>query len=287
VRKNRLRELLDSGKPSLGTHLSISWPAVTELVGHARVFDYVEFVAEYTPYDLYALENLGRAIDLFDHMTGMMKIEQHTRSYLATRAIGSGIQNLLFADVRTVEDVRECVRAVRAETPGRDGLHGVGMRRDVGYVLEGGSPAFVEALDRAVIALMIEKKQAVESLDAILSVPGIDMIQFGPSDYAMSIGLTGDWNHPKVRDVERHVITESLARGIAPRAEISHPRQAERYLEMGVKHFCMGWDMSILHEWFTQTGGPMRELLEEKHRTVTPEARPARASAPPARSGSI
>jgi 2-keto-3-deoxy-L-rhamnonate aldolase RhmA len=48
VRKNRLRELLDSGKPSLGTHLSISWPAVTELVGHARVFDYVEFVAEYT-----------------------------------------------------------------------------------------------------------------------------------------------------------------------------------------------------------------------------------------------
>ena len=54
MRKNRLRELLDSGKPSLGTHLSISWPAITELVGHARVFDYVEFVAEYTPYDLYS-----------------------------------------------------------------------------------------------------------------------------------------------------------------------------------------------------------------------------------------
>ncbi len=152
MRKNRLRELLDSGRPSLGTHLSIPWPAITELVGHARAFDYVEFVAEYTPYDLFALENLGRAIDLFDHMTGMMKIEQHSRSYLATRAIGSGIQNLLFADVRTVEDVRECVRAVRAETPGRDGLHGVGMRRDVGYVLEGGSPAFVEALDQAVVA---------------------------------------------------------------------------------------------------------------------------------------
>ena len=133
---------------------------------------------------------------------------------------------------------------------------------------------------------MIEKKQAVENLDAILSVPGIDMIQFGPSDYAMSIGSIGDWNHPKVRDVERHVIRESLARGIAPRAEISHPRQAERYFEMGVKHFCMGWDMSILHEWFTQTGGPMRELLEEKHTTGTSETHPVRASAPHVRDGS-
>jgi 4-hydroxy-2-oxoheptanedioate aldolase len=272
VRQNRLRELLDGGRPSLGTHLSISWPAITELVGHARAFDYVEFVAEYTPYDLYSLENLGRAIDLFPHLTGMMKIEQHSRSYLATRAIGSGIQNLLFADVRTVDDVRECVRAVRAETPGRDGLHGVGMRRDVGYVLEGGSPAFVEALDRAVIALMIEKRQAVENLDAILAVPGIDMIQFGPSDYAMSTGKTGDWNHPEVREVERHVIQAALARGLAPRAEISHPRGAERYLEMGVKHFCMGWDMSILHDWFTQTGGAMRELLSEKAEARTPPA---------------
>ena len=55
---------------------------------------------------------------------------------------------------------------------------------------------------------------------------------------------------------------------------------------MGVKHFCMGWDMSILHEWFTQTGGPMRELLEEKHTTGTSETHPVRASAPHVRDGS-
>jgi 2-keto-3-deoxy-L-rhamnonate aldolase RhmA len=279
VRKNRLRELLDAGRPSLGTHLSIPWPAITELVGHARVFDYVEFVAEYTPYDLFALENLGRAIDLFDHMTGMMKIEQHSRAYLATRAIGSGIQNLLFADVRTVDDVRECVRAVRAETPGRDGLHGVGMRRDVGYVLEGGSQAFVDALDQAVVALMIEKRQAVENLDALLAVPGVDMVQFGPSDYAMSIGMTGQWNHPDVRAVERRVIETALARGITPRAEISHPRQAERYLDMGVRHFCMGWDMSILHDWFSDVGKSMREVLSTKHEAKTPGAHSLRGGA--------
>jgi len=45
------------------------------------------------------------------------------------------------------------------------------------------------------------------------------------------------------------------------RAEISHPRQAERYLQMGVRHFCMGWAMSILHDWFTDTGKALREVL--------------------------
>src|SRR5579859_5148540 len=107
MRPNRLRELLKADAPSVGTHLHISWPSVTELVGHAKHYDYVEFVAEYAPYDLYTLENIGRAISVFPHMSGMMKIEQQPRTYLTVRAIGSGIQNMLFADVRTVADVEE------------------------------------------------------------------------------------------------------------------------------------------------------------------------------------
>ena len=103
MRRNRLRELLDADQASLGTHLISSWPSVVELVGLSGMFDYVEFVAEYGPYDLYALENLGRAVELFDHMSAMMKIEQEPRTYLAVRAIGSGIQNVLFSDPRTVE----------------------------------------------------------------------------------------------------------------------------------------------------------------------------------------
>ena len=51
MRHNRLRELLDADLPSLGTHLHSSWPSITELVGHSGMFDYVEFVAEYAPYD--------------------------------------------------------------------------------------------------------------------------------------------------------------------------------------------------------------------------------------------
>ena len=261
MRRNRLRELLDADQPSLGTHLHSSWPSIIELVGHSGMFDYVEFVAEYAPYDLYALENLGRAVDLFDHMSAMMKIEQEPRTYLTVRSIGSGIQNVLFADPRTVEDVEQCVRAVRAESPKSGGIHGVGMRRDVRFVLEGGSPAFVQALDDAVIALMIEKESAVENLEDLLSVKGVDMVQFGPADFAMSIGIPGEWSHARVKEAERFVIETALRMGIAPRAEISHPDEAQPYLDMGVKHFCIGTDVSILFEWFKQNGQAMRETL--------------------------
>jgi 4-hydroxy-2-oxoheptanedioate aldolase len=261
MRKNKLRELLLAGKPSLGTHLHISWPSITELVGHARAFDYVEFVGEYAPYDLYALENLGRAIDVFPHMSGMMKIEQEPRRYLTIRAIGSGIQNLLFADVRSVADAEECVRCVRAESPETGGWHGVGMRRDVGFVVDVGGPAFVQALEDSVVALMIEKSGAVENLEAILAVKGVDMVQFGGADYAMSIGLAGQFGHPRVREAERYVIETALRMGVPPRAEIFRPSDAQRYLDMGVKHFCIGTDMSILWAWFTENGQAMRELL--------------------------
>ena len=178
------------------------------------MFDYVEFVGEYAPYDLYALENMGRAVDLFDHMSSMMKIEQEPRTYLTIRTIGSGIQNLLFADVRSVEDVEECVRAVRAESPQTGGVHGVGMRRDVGFVRDVGSPAFVQALeDAVVVVLMIEKASAVEDLEALLSVKGVDMVNFGAADYSMSLGLTGQSDHPRVKEAERSCDRDSPQTG--------------------------------------------------------------------------
>lgn len=261
LRRNALRELLRSGQPSLGTHLHNSWPAITELVGNSGRFDYVEFVAEYAPYDLYALDNLGRTLAIYPHMSGMMKIEQQPRTYLAVRALGAGIQNLLFADVRTAADAEECVRAVRAETPGSGGMHGCGMRRDVGYVVDVATPAFVRALDDAVVAIMIEKREAVDNLAEILAVPGIDMVQFGPGDYSMSLGHVGQFNHPEVREAEEEVIRCALEAGLHPRAEINDASQAQRYTDLGVKHFCVGNDMVTLWNWFRTTGSDMLSVL--------------------------
>jgi len=137
---------------------------------------------------------------MFPHMTSMIKLDQDGRIYWGTKSMGAGIQNILWADPRTVADVEQCVNAMRSEGPQAKypGLQGVGMRRDVGFVLEGGSEAVIEANDEAVCAIMIEKKQAVDNLEALLGVPGVDMVQFGPSDYSMSIGVSGQAKHEKV-----------------------------------------------------------------------------------------
>jgi 4-hydroxy-2-oxoheptanedioate aldolase len=129
------------------------------------------------------------------------------------RAIGSGFQSVLFADVRAVANPELCVAAVRAETPGTGG--------------------------EVVIAMMVEKRECVEDLEAILSVPGIDMVQFGSSDYSMSLGLTGQRSHPDVVKAEKTIET-ALKMGKHPRVELADISGAKPYLEIGVKHFCIG-----------------------------------------------
>ncbi|MGQ9555499.1 MAG: HpcH/HpaI aldolase family protein [Anaerolineae bacterium] len=262
MRSNRLRELLKEGKPTVGTHVLSTWPAIVEILGQTGQYDYVELVGEYAPYDLYSLENFARAVDLFDHMSSMLKVDQEPRTFLAQRALGSGIQNILFADCRSVEDAEACVRAVRPEIPESGGIHGAGMRRNVGYVLEPGSAAFAQSLNDAVVALMIEKKGAVENLEEILSVKGVDMVQFGPADYSLSIGIPGQWHHPKVRDAELRTIKTALSMGVAPRAEIGSVEEARRYIDLGVKHFCIGTDVVILSQWWKENGDGLRKVLE-------------------------
>jgi len=270
MRHNRLRALLNANKPSIGTHLLSTWPTLVELVGQTDHFDYVEFTAEYSPFTMHDLDNLGRALELKD-LGGMIKVEQTQWTHQAMRAIGSGFQSILFADIRTVADAEACVAAVRAETPGTGGRLGVGMRRDVGTVREGGSPAYVEALNDVVIAIMVEKRECVENLDAILSVKGIDMVQFGGSDYSMSLGLTGQRSHPEVLKAESKTIETALKMGLHPRVELADIREATPYIEMGVKHFCIGWDVKILHDWWQVNGEAMRGMLTGSNTLFAPK----------------
>src|SRR5215470_19035225 len=214
---------------------------------------------------MHDLDNLGRSFEVAG-LAGMIKIEQTQYTHQAMRAIGSGFQSVLFADIRGVEDARTAIDAVRAETAMARGVRGrgrlgVGMRRDVGTVRQGGTPAYVDALNEVVIAIMVEKKSCVEDLDRVLSVPGIDMVQFGASDFSMSIGKTGQYGHPDVLAAETRTIQTALKKGLHPRVELRDPSQAQRYLEMGVKHFCIGWDVRILSDWWDTKGAEMRQLL--------------------------
>lgn len=261
MRKNTFRELLSAGKPTIGTHIHSTWPSVVEAVGHAGMFDYIEFVAEYGPYDLHDLDNICRAAELHN-LSSMIKVDQVPRQFVAQRAIGSGFQSVLFADVYTAEEAEECVRCVKPSTPEAGGTHGVATRR-ITYMGYGASEEYVQALDDVVTVLMIEKKSAVDNIEAILDVKGVDMIQWGPADYALNIGKPAAMRDPEVKAVERQIIELALKKGVPPRAEINSFEDASYYLDLGVRHFCIGTDIMILYQWFKNNGAGIRKLLEE------------------------
>ena len=133
--------------------------------------------------------------------------------------------------------------------------------RRITYMRKGATAEYVQALRDVVVAFMIEKRSAVEQLDEILYVPGIDMVQWGPADYCMSIGKPGARNSPEVTAAERHVIETCLRRGIVPRAEIQSSAEAQYYLDMGVRHFCMGSELNILYDWLVDQGGGLRTAI--------------------------
>jgi 4-hydroxy-2-oxoheptanedioate aldolase len=109
---------------------------------------------------------------------------------------------------------------------------------------------------------MVEKKTAVEQLDEILEIDGVDMIQWGGSDYSMSVGMAGQRAHPDIKKVEKMVFEKALKAGKHPRAEIGSPDQAREYLDMGVRHFSIGTDISILYSFWQQNGDEMRKAME-------------------------
>jgi 2-keto-3-deoxy-L-rhamnonate aldolase RhmA len=261
MRENHLRNLLNGGKPSFATRVHTTWPTVTEFIGRSGQFDYVEFLAEYAPYTLHDLDNLGRAIELSPNFCGMIKVEQSAQWHLATRAMAAGFQNVLFTDIRTADDAREVVRIVRAEGPDNNYTHGLANGR---IPLE--APAqFVQYYTDAVIAIMIEKRQGYENLDDILKVPGIDMVQFGPGDYGMSIGKANATYagglYPEVKEAREICIKKTLAAGLRPRAEIGLVEEADYYCDLGVKDFCISSDLVLLKAFYKEQGRALRERV--------------------------
>jgi 2-keto-3-deoxy-L-rhamnonate aldolase RhmA len=261
MRANKMRELLKADKPTVATHIHTTWPSVIEAIGHTGLYDYVEFVGEYGPFDLHDLDNMCRAADIYG-MSMMIKVDQEPRGFIASRAIGSGFHSVLFSDCRSAEDVRECVRVTRPETPEDGGTFGVATRRFT-YMGYGGTPEYVQALRDIVVVIMIEKHGTVDNLEEVLEVEGVDMIQWGGSDYSMSIGRAGERNSPDLKKTERRVIETSLKMGVPPRAEINTADQAKYYLDLGVRHFCIGTDITILHGWWKSHGETLRRAIED------------------------
>ncbi len=260
MRPNLLRQKLAEGKPTVSTRIHSVWPSVVEAIGHTGMYDYVEFVAEYGPSDLHDLDNLCRAAELHG-MGTMIKIDQSLMPFLAQRGIGAGFGSVLFTDTRSIEEVRECIRAAWPDHPDYGGHYGVATRRN-SYMGYGGTPEYVQSIGDTVLAFMIEKKGAVDNLEQILEEPGVDMVQWGGNDFAVNIGRPGETKHPEVVAAKKKTFETAIKMGVPPRAEIQSADEAKEYLDMGVRHFSIHTDISILFQFWKREGDRLLKSLE-------------------------
>lgn len=263
MKENKLRKILNEGKPSVSTRLWSPWAFYTEALADTRKFDYMEFVAEYAPFDQYDLENLCRAAELHD-MSSMIKVDYQNRFYVTQKAICSGFQSVMFADHETPEQVRETIKACTPKTPMDGGSFGYPNRRYIGTQSHIDQMSHAQRLRDIVFSFMIEKAEMVDKIDEICEIPGVDMIQFGPSDYCMSLGFNrGDYVN-EFKAAERKCIEVALKNGVQPRCEIGTADEAKYYIDLGVKHFSIGDQFKVIQAFWNKEGDKMQQVLADE-----------------------
>jgi 4-hydroxy-2-oxoheptanedioate aldolase len=153
------------------------------------------------------------------------------------RLLDMGVQGVQVPHVSSAATAREAVKAVRYPPHGERGMAAASRAADYGKtrLLD-----HMEASNREItLACMIEDMEAVERIDEIAAVEGVDLLAIGPSDLSRSLGVTGQPDHPKlvaaidrVRMAVRN--TNSGVRLAIPLNHAAYPRNAAQLKELGV-----------------------------------------------------
>ncbi len=112
---------------------------------------------------------------------------------------------------------------------------------------------------------MLEKKSAINSIDAVLESAkekGMDIAQWGPADYSLSCGTPNLMFKHDISSIEEKVISKCIENNTIPRAEIAEVEQAKRYIDLGVRHFCIGWDRFVLQSSLIKMGEGLKRVTD-------------------------
>jgi 4-hydroxy-2-oxoheptanedioate aldolase len=223
----------------LGTWLTILDPVVPELLAGSG-FDFLIADGEHGPVatsDLVAMLIASRAAGV--PILYRVAANEPVR---IMHALDSGAAGVVIPQVRTVQDVERAVAWCRY--PPR-GLRGVAPRRASGYGR--GTAAYLAASDELITCcVQVETREALEGLDAILSVPGVDTVLVGPNDLAASIGHTGDLGHPDVEAAIGLVADRAAAHGIPAGIWTASSTQARQRRTQGYRWATVGADYGFM-----------------------------------------
>jgi 2-keto-3-deoxy-L-rhamnonate aldolase RhmA len=216
----RLREMIDSNTPAFGLWVSLADPAVVEIAAYAG-YDYVNIDMEHTALDLGVIENMLRAAHSCG-ISALVRVPENNRGWIQ-RAAEIGPDGLFIPHVRNAEDARQAVIAAKYPPVGDRGISG--STRAASYGSGGDFNAYAEAINRDfIIHAQIEDLSAVEDIEAIAAVEGLDVCGTAPSDLARTMGVMGTKNDARTGEAIKKVAAAIRKVGKAKLAvPIMHP----------------------------------------------------------------
>jgi 2-keto-3-deoxy-L-rhamnonate aldolase RhmA len=185
----RLKTRLRSGEPCLGAQISLSDPAVAEIFGRAG-FDWLVLDTEHSAINEITVRAMLQAAA---HTSAVALARPMKLDFdLIRRFLDLGSPGVLCPFINTGEEAERLVSYCRYPPAG---IRGYGPRRAAVYGFDGDEYMKI-ANDSMVLIPIIESREAVENIDAIVSVDGIDGITVGPMDLSISLGIFRQFEHP-------------------------------------------------------------------------------------------
>ena len=227
----RLPELLRGSRPLLGMFIGLPAPALVEMCGHAGV-DFVIIDNEHGPAGIESTEHLLRAA----RGAGVIPVVRTLEPDIL-RILDIGASAIQVPQVNTREQAARIVAAAKYPPMGSRGA--AFSTRAAGYGFFGGTDHVTASNSGTAVIVMAETRTAIENIDAIVSVPGIDAVFFGPNDLSFSFGHPGQMQHPEVIGAIEHGIERALAAGVAPGVLATSPDEFRRWAEKGARYLPM------------------------------------------------
>lgn len=242
-----LRRRLLANEVSAGPFLKIPSAEVTEIAALAG-FDHVVVDLEHSQFTMQTAVAVVRAA----MARGIDAVVRTSTSSAAeiNRVLDLGASGLIVPHVGSVEDAIAVVRASRFHPLGERGMDL--YARSAGWGASERDKYLKAANEDIVVGVMVEGAAAVDRLDEIAEVEGLDLLFIGPYDLSQSLGLPGQISHPKVEETIERAVTIATAHRKVIGLYVDSTETARRYSALGVRFFGVANDADVLRHRFSQ-----------------------------------